>query len=1054
MARGRRRSDPTSGPGSAPLPVPASVAIDPSSPRHRGLLFLCAGVGALLVLAAIELWWSSRTGSGRRADQRQVAQKLTAVRAALQRRDLTTAERLIGEVLKEDPAQGEAIIFGAQIALQRGDARGAIERLAGLPDGESDSLTAGRTLAATLLQQAGRFTEAEQRWKQVLAADRSNPPRIEYAKLLGWTGRFTEARALLEQTLSDPALPVQHLLWAARPEVILDRRMAESLRGWRTTSPRDPLLPLGLGAFAELQGDPKEAETFYREALELDPRSLETRLRLGARILDRVPQEWDRWLEALPPEVATAARDRAEYWRQVASRGVTVQRPLFALAASLRAVSIDTLDRGSAYQAGVLAAQLGLSDLSRRMQQRTTELDRRKTLMDLVIDQTATPDDLVSLARLERNLGHPGEGLAWFRQGVFRDARILEASRELFDELSRGESGPAVVRESDLHAVLGKLPPDERATSAEDRWWIALIRGATPTPLRKGGDSPPGTMGDEAVTSSDSTSNIHLRDDAEAVGIRMRYHNAHDPAQVPMRMQEFTGGGVAWLDFDRDGALDLFATQGTDWPAGESLPPDSRAAGDPSLQDSLFRQGAGRFTDVAPRALPRESGFGQGAAAGDLDEDGFPDLYVANIGQDRVWHNLGDGTYEDATTAAGIVETDWSTSVALADLTGDGLTDIYVANYARGKTVFTEICHDRDGTPRSCKPTIFEACPDRFYANAGDGTFREETPQFGLTGENGRGLGVVAWDADGSGRLGLFVANDGTANFFFRRSNETPPQLFSEQALASGLAYDEFGKPQACMGVAAGDADGDGRTDLYVTNYYHESNTLYRAQGEGAFLDETRETGLREPSLNQLGFGTQFFDADLDGDDDLIVANGHEGDYRDLGIPFAMPPQMFRNGGAARFTELTATEVGPYFAGRYLGRGLATGDWNRDGLVDVAITHLDAPLALLTNTSPPRGGFVAVHLRGTTSPRDPIGAQVTIGKRTKQLTSGDGYLASNERRLVFALPQSEMGPLEITVRWPGGTVSRWSVAARNREILLIEGEPEGFLLPDRSPANN
>lgn len=957
-------------------------------------------------------------------------------------------------MLAEEPAQTEAIVIGAQIALQRGDAGGAIDRLAGLPDGESATLTAGRTLAATLLQQTGRFTEAEQRWKQVLAADRSNAPGIEYTKLLCWSGRSTEARALLEQTLSDPALPVQHLLWAARPEVILDRRLAESLRGWRTTSPRDPLLPLGLGAFAELQGDPKEAETFYRKALELDPHSLEARLRLGARIQDRAPTQWDRWAEELPSEVAAAAHQRAEYWRQVASRAVTVQRPLFALAAALRAVSIDNLDRGSAYQAGVLAAQLGLSDLSHRLQQRTTQLDRRKTLMDLVIDQTATPDDLVSIARLERDLGHPGEGLAWFRQGVFRDGRMLEASRGLFEELSRGESGPAVVREADLRAVLEKLSRHERAGSAEDRWWIALIRGEMPTPLRKGGDAAPDTMGDEAIASSNGVSNIHLRDDAESVGIRMRYHNAHDPAQIPMRMQEFTGGGVAWLDFDRDGELDLFATQGTDWPAGEALPPESDGAGNPSLQDFLFRQGAGGFTDVASRAFPRESGFGQGAAAGDLNEDGFPDLYVANIGQDRVWHNLGDGTYEDVTTAAGIVETDWSTSVALADLTGDGLTDIYVANYARGTTVFTEICHDRDGTPRSCKPTIFDAAPDRFYVNAGDGTFREETTQLGLTGENGRGLGVVAWDADGSGHLSLFVANDGTANFFFRRSNATPPQLFSEQALVSGLAYDEFGKPQACMGVAAGDADGDGRTDLYVTNYYHESNTLYRAQGEGAFLDETRETGLREPSLNQLGFGTQFFDADLDGHNDLIVANGHEGDYRDLGIPFAMPPQMFRNGGAARFTELSATEIGPYFAGRYLGRGLATGDWNRDGLVDVAITHLDAPLALLTNTSAPRGGFVAIQLRGTTSPRDPIGAQVTLGKQTRQLTSGDGYLASNERRLVFALPQSETGPLTITVRWPGGAVSRWSAAARNREIVVVEGAPEGFLLPDRSPAND
>lgn len=1019
-------------------------------------------------------WWALFRSTGASPRARSA---LRSAEEALRRRDYPAAEERAREALASDPKSVEAVLVAAQAAAGQQQVDRAVERLRSLPtDNPQDPrIRAGHIFGGTLLQGAGRFTEADAWWRGVLADDRSAAALTEYAKLLCWSGRFAEGRSLLAETLSETNLPIQHLLWAARPEVILDPRMTTSLERWRREFPKDPLLPLGIGASAELRGDSAVAESAYRDSLAIDPLNVEARVRLGGRILERSPEEWDRWLDEIPEEARPPCLERSEFWNQIARRAAVLNRDAATLAAHLRALRIDNLDREAAYQSGLLAGGLDLKELADRCQTRAVRLDELKARVDRVIDQsggTAAPaGDLIAVCRGYRDLGRPAEALAWYRQAAYRDGRIIESSRELYEELTqvRGRSPETGgdPTSSDLKAAFALLPAADEGT-ADDQWLLAILK-EKPWPARAIKSQPTAPSPGSQSASGGGNGSIAFREEAAALGIRFRYHNAHDPSQTAMRMQEFTGGGVGWLDYDRDGAIDLFASQGTDWPADRARPADSGkpSSGDPSLQDALFRQRGERFSDVAPAAFPKEGGFGQGVAAGEINEDGFPDLYVANIGQDRLWQNLGDGTFEDVTVEAGILEEAWSTSVCFADLTGDGLTDLYVANYAEGVNVFTEICRDTAGVPRSCKPTIFPAASDRFYVNQGDGTYREESVPRGLTGENGRGLGVVAWDADDSGRLSLFVANDGTANFFFLPdqnaglASKAGGTTFRESAIESGLAFDEFGKPQACMGVAAGDADGDGRVDLFVTNYFRESNTLYAAHGAGAFRDATRETGLREPSLQQLGFGTQFLDADLDGWEDLLVTNGHEGDYRDLGIPFAMPPQSFHNAGESggrrgEFSEIPRAAAGAYFEKEYVGRGLAVADWNGDGRVDAAITHLDAPLALLTNHSPPREKFLTVRLKGTRLPRDPVGTRVTVFPsaseaaplaRTRQLTAGDGYLASNDRALVLAA--GDGSPFRLTVSWLGGEEMNIADLPVGTEIVIVEGVPGFFPLPGR-----
>jgi hypothetical protein len=390
----------------------------------------------------------------------------------------------------------------------------------------------------------------------------------------------------------------------------------------------------------------------------------------------------------------------------------------------------------------------------------------------------------------------------------------------------------------------------------------------------------------------------------------------------------------------------------------------------------------------------------------------------------------------------------------LADLNGDGLPDIYDVNYLQGADVYERVCGE-GGKPRACTPAAFEPQPDRFYLNLGDGRFEERTEAAGLNVAGGNGLGIVAGDVDGSGRLSLFVANDEDANFCFINETAKPgaEPRFVERGVLAGLAYDGDGKALACMGVAAGDADGDGKLDLYVTNFYEEPNTLYLQGPGGMFVDATSASGLRAPSYRMLGFGTQFIDGELDGELDLVVTNGHIDDLSYQQVPFEMPPQYFRGLGGGKFVERPAAELGEFFQGKYLGRGLARLDWNRDGREDFVVSHLDAPAALVANVSADTGHYLALQLRGVKSARDAIGATVTIvaggRRRTQWLTAGDGYQASNQRQLVFGLGAEERVK-KLQIRWPSGLRQEFANLPAVQALILVEGSPRlTRLLPAR-----
>lgn len=529
----------------------------------------------------------------------------------------------------------------------------------------------------------------------------------------------------------------------------------------------------------------------------------------------------------------------------------------------------------------------------------------------------------------------------------------------------------------------------------------------------------------EEQASSPRFEDVHAR-----LGIEHVYVNGEKGDSL---MVEAIGGGAGWLDFDADGRLDLYVNQGGDPAAAE---PGDRPG------DALFRHlpaagGGGRFVEVAGRAGIFERGYGQGVAVGDYDGDGFDDVYVTNVGPNTLWHNRGDGTFEEMTAAAGVEDDRWSSSAAWADLDGDGDLDLYVCNYVKYDPFDPLDCRDAKGRARICHPRDVEHWPDECFENLGDGRFRAVAREWGLSGPGNKALGVAVADFTGDGLPDVYVANDTTPNFLFVNRGPGADPRFEESAAVLGCAVDRNGMPQASMGLAVGDYDGDGRLDIYSTHFYEESNTLYRNLGPAGFEDVTGAVGLHEPTLARLGFGTVMADFDQDGREEIFVANGHVENYP--GNPLLrMKPQVFSWGGT-RFHDASAA-AGPWFEERLVGRGVAAADYDADGDLDLAVVCQNTPLSLLENVSD-RGHWITFRVRGARGNRRGIGTRVTVRCEervwTGEICGGTSYASTHQPLLAFGLGACA-GPVAVTVRWPDGTVADLGEMAIDRTAVLEE----------------
>lgn len=515
-------------------------------------------------------------------------------------------------------------------------------------------------------------------------------------------------------------------------------------------------------------------------------------------------------------------------------------------------------------------------------------------------------------------------------------------------------------------------------------------------------------------------------------GIDVIYYGAPTPDAY---MTEQNGGGVAMLDYDRDGELDLFFANGSSF----QLP----AAG---LAESnrLYRSmGPFHYADVTAAAGMVAHGFGMGVTAGDYDNDGFTDQFVACYGRDRLWHNNGDGTFSEVTASAGVGSELWGTSAAMADLDGDGLLDLYVVNYVEWSPREPP-CHPAEHPEINtiCSPMERLGQPDLLYRNLGDGRFAEIGGEAGVARKDGKGLALAIADFDADGRLDIYVVNDTAPKFLFRNQGA---MRFEEVAVPLGVAISSNGTVGSGMGVGCADFDQNGRLDLCITNFRNQVNDVFANMDHGGFEAVNTQLGVDLYSRAPLGFGIVFADFNLDTWPDMFVANGHIWDLTSLGsgYEYQMYPQVLWNREGRRFTDASST-AGDYFTQRWLGRSVAYGDLDNDGDPDLVVTHLAAPPAILRNDCVRTLGSLRLELIGTRSSRQPLGATVTVitphGHRIMQVPAGGSFQASLDARILCAASDSEP-PQEIQVQWPGGKMEVWKNvhADRNGNLRLIEG---------------
>jgi enediyne biosynthesis protein E4 len=914
----------------------------------------------------------------------------------------------------------------------------------------------------------GRREEALANWSKVTPASPFfGRAALQRATNLINTGRYTPAEDLLLQALADPARTPRYALERALTRVYrFEGRYDEVRRVVRGSWSRSPTQDEDLKELWNLDHSPEPVEA-WKLALERADAE-DDRVWLGranqaimtgcftdaaswlARCADRRPDDPAVWQARL--DLAVATNDEDGFW--TAAAHLPAERfdanAILSFRAWLALVRHDTaaeqrelkamIDQDPANVKAIERLAALLVESGRSGEAR--ELHHKKAAIDGVHDEYRKSlmkhTDLLTraseLAKLTAKLNRTFDSQAW---SILADARLSEpaaaspepsAANERQSPLPPAQAARAIV----LSAPYDEFKNPESTPSAMLDFSLSDLRPAGQ--LQAGVKSP--SPGRPAVSQA-RRSVPTFDDDAEKSGLRFTFDNGQTHQHL---LPETMSGGVALIDFDGDGWLDVYCAQGGELHA----PADGKRAGGPDRGDRLFRnRGDGTFTDVTEAsriaAMARSRDYGLGVAVGDYDNDGKADLFLSRLATYALYRNRGDGTFEDVTERAGLAgRRDNPTSAAFADLDNDGDLDLYVCHYMIWDPDHPDLCTSPKGAYVYCDPMKVRPAPDHLFRNDG-GRFVDVTATAGCTETEGRGLGVVASDLDGDNLIDLYVANDGTANYFFHNKGNL---RFEEIALQAGVAGSAEGGFQAGMGVACGDLDGDGRPDVMVTNFYGEGTTLYQNLGDALFADRSAASGIGLATRYLLGFGIAMADVTNDGLLDVLIANGHVNDNRPYYL-YAMPSRLYENRPDGRLVDVSS-EAGPAWKVERIGRGLAAGDIDNDGLLDALVLSQNSPVAFFHNKSKEAGNFVTLQLVGTKSNRDGVGARVSVTSRGRrqiaQRQGGGSYQSAGDPRLHFGLGDADRVQ-QVEIRWPAGRTDHWDDLPANTGYVLREGQP-------------
>ncbi len=724
--------------------------------------------------------------------------------------------------------------------------------------------------------------------------------------------------------------------------------------------------------------------------------------------------EIKRWLQNRPAKVET----HPEYWISAGTWADRRGRTNQAAYAFARAVELDENNSQSLSSLAGLLKQLGRDAESSIVDQRVQKLFAARDAIDQYFALTKNSQtSIVALSRSLHSLGRPWEATVWLQVGAKLPGQPDPNLNGLLKTYRDGLTGKTPWQEPD-QLVSARVDN----TSLEKFAWLT----GQSTQIHQETNSSIGS-----VRFVDRAASYNLEHFCRI--------DVPDSKQAGITIYQTGAGGIGVVDYDLDGQPDLYLTSSN----GRPLQQDSAT-------NQLYRNIGSNFVESTDEGAVNEKGFAQGVTVFDYNHDGFSDLYVSNIGQNRLFRNNGDGSFSEADEAFSSPLGEWTTSAAMADLNGDGLTDLFQVCYCAGNDPFTRVCLDKTGTEtRPCIPVAFEAQQDRVFQGTQDGLFKDVTAEWLSKHSSGFGFGIVVGQLDDQPGLDVFVSNDTKGNHFWSRTQKDSFS-FAETATVRGLAYNAQSIAQASMGVAAGDADRDGDIDFFVTNFTNDYHTFYEQVRPGIWSDRTTPLGLARPTFDLLGWGTQWLDADNDGVNELLVGNGHIDDLTDNGEAFRMPMQLIHRDESGKWKEVSKQQLGGVFVQPNLTRAVATVDVNRDGKLDAVATRLFDPVMVLVNESETKNQSVRLHLRSSIGDRNSIGAKVNYvldgTKRTAQLLGGGGFQCSNENVVHIALGnQSSIS--KVTVLWPGGQIRSIGKLDAGKEYLIVDSEQDAFELP-------